>query len=106
MYLDLVCGPGTPTPSGPYGNPLVKALVVGNLYDPSTGYTWSQKMHQAFPSGALLTWQGVGHTLESGDGVNDPAGAGACANKMYHYLLHGELPTNGITCHNEHKAQV
>lgn len=39
----------------------VRPLIVGNLYDGATPMEASKWMRNAFPDGALLTWQGIGH---------------------------------------------
>lgn len=100
---------GTPAPGAPFGSPTVRALVVGNLYDPSTGYSWSQEMHKAFPAGSMMTWQGVGHLI-TGHGdktqLNDPVGFNNCTRKIQHYLLTGELPMNGYVCRNKMKLSL
>ena len=39
----------------------VRALVVGNLFDGATPMVESKWMRNAFPNGAMVTWQGIGH---------------------------------------------
>jgi len=91
--------PTVPTPVAPMGNPTVPVLIVGNLYDPPTRYEWSQKMHAAFPSGSLLTWQGVGHCmLDTGGKTYDPEAIKKCFEKVLSYFKTGKLPPNGFVC--------
>mmetsp|Transcript_27437 Transcript_27437/g.52905 ORF Transcript_27437/g.52905 Transcript_27437/m.52905 type:complete len:602 (+) Transcript_27437:84-1889(+) len=91
--------PTVPTPVAPMGNPTVPALIVGNLYDPPTRYEWSQKMHEAFPSGSLMTWQGVGHCmLDTGGKSFDPQAIKKCFDKVLSYFKTGKLPPNGFVC--------
>lgn len=91
--------PAIPTPMAPMGSPSVPAVVIGNLYDPATGYTNSQKMHAAFPSGSMMTWQGVGHISPDewmlGNGT---LGRTVCGDQLRRYFLSGVLPQNGLTC--------
>merc|ERR1719362_1457167 len=88
-----------PTPVAPMGNPTVPVLIVGNLYDPPTRYTWSQQMHAAFPSGSLMTWQGVGHCmLDTGGKTFDPEAIKKCFEKVLSYFNTGKLPPNGYVC--------
>ena len=97
-----------PAPLPPYGAVGVKALVIGNLYDPATAYVDSQRMHQGFPSGSLLTWQGVGHCfLRSGrqESQEDSVGFDACEPLMIDYIMNGSLPTNGHVCHSRLDGQ-
>jgi pimeloyl-ACP methyl ester carboxylesterase len=89
--------PALATPFAPIGNPQVPAIIVGNLYDPSTSYSWSQEMRQQFPSGSMLTWQGVGHYLPIL--VNNfTKGANDCHDMVAAYFLTGELPVDGFIC--------
>jgi len=88
--------PVIPSPPAPLGNPHVPALVVGNLYDPATSYVWSQDMKQKFPQGALMTWQGVGHSVTN-NFLFDKSSA-KCFDLMVKYLVTRELPINGHVC--------
>jgi len=87
----------TPMPPAPIGNALVAPLVVGNLYDPSTGYRWSQAMASAFPNSHMVTWQGVGHTLRVS--AFDVPATTACLKLIANYMKDRELPLNGHVCH-------
>lgn len=93
-------------PMPPAGNTVTKALVIGNLHDQATDYSGSQQMRGMFPEGALMTWQGYGHCLQSSS--SDPADSATqeendkelekCNWYVYNYLLTGELPDDGYTC--------
>lgn len=94
--------PATASPTAPMGNPNVPLLVIGNLFDTATGYSWSQQMRQAFSHGSLLTWQGVGHILPSaGHPENyDPEAIEKCQAHVRNYMQNGTLPLDGLTCHS------
>jgi hypothetical protein len=96
----LYSRPQIPTPVAPMGSPSVPVLVIGNLYDPPTSYHWSQEMHNAFPSGSMMSWQGVGHCMPTGTtgSPEQKEGAMACTDEMKAFFLSGELPQNGHTC--------
>jgi len=96
----LYSRPQVPTPVAPMGSPSVPVLVIGNLYDPPTSYRWSQEMHHSFPSGSMMTWQGVGHCMPTGGSgsAEQKEGAMACTDEMRSFFLSGELPQNGHTC--------
>lgn len=101
-YVGILSGlfqwPVVPTPPAPLGNPNVKALILGNLYDPSTSYSWSQEMHKVFPSGKMMTWQGVGHGLVIPEAY-DPKGSTSCIKNIFKFLngTDDDL-ANGHTC--------
>lgn len=96
MFAPLFDWPVVPSPPAPLGNPSVPALIVGNLYDPSTSYVWSQGMKTAFSAGALMTWQGVGHSVTNN--VLFDKGSAECFDLMVRYLVTRELPRNGHVC--------
>ena len=96
MFAPLFDWPAVPSPHAPLGNPNVPALIVGNLYDPSTSYVWSQDMKTAFSASALMTWQGVGHAVTSN--VLFDKGSAECFDLMVKYLVTRELPRNGHVC--------
>jgi len=84
------------------GNPNVPVLVTGVLVDSATSYKWSQKMHDAFPAGSLITWQGYQHISarffwDAGDlsGV----GSDQCNKAVFEYFQHLKMPQNGLVCH-------
>lgn len=45
----------------------IKALVLGNLYDPETPFIWSNHMRESLPDGAMIIWQGGGHGEQRDD---------------------------------------
>jgi len=99
-YLsNMFAWPVLPQPAGTIGNPSVKAVVVGNLYDPISAYTSSQAMHQAFPAGSMVTWQGVGHIFQPGIPY-DNVSSTACNQVLIEYMKSGKLPPNGKVCLN------
>eukprot|EP00933_Yihiella_yeosuensis_P056440 TRINITY_DN5562_c0_g3_i1.p1 TRINITY_DN5562_c0_g3~~TRINITY_DN5562_c0_g3_i1.p1 ORF type:complete len:136 (-),score=21.37 TRINITY_DN5562_c0_g3_i1:55-462(-) len=100
IMTSLIQWPVVPTPVAPMGNPDIKALVIGNLYDPTTMYEWSQKMHLSFPKGVLMTWQGIGHGL-LGSTRYGFLGSAACEEHAFYYLNTGVLPPNGFSCRLE-----
>ena len=60
-------------------------LVVGTIRDPATPYAWAQALASELESGALLTWDGDGHTAyRRGSSCVDSAVDG--------YLLRGVVP--------------
>ncbi|CAK9047494.1 Serine protease Hip1 (Hydrolase important for pathogenesis 1) (Serine hydrolase Hip1) [Durusdinium trenchii] len=78
----------------------VRALVVGNLYDPACSYTWSNRMRESLPNSVMMIWQGVGHCL--GEGGDYPgSGMKPCLDRMASYWVTGELPIDGFTCRTE-----
>merc|ERR1712096_70882 len=82
--------PAMANPTAPIGNNQIPALIVGNLFDPSTGYSGSQEMRRAFPSGAILTWQGVGHVLPKRKSY-DKVATDKCNSYIENYLSPGVL---------------
>jgi pimeloyl-ACP methyl ester carboxylesterase len=67
-------------------------LVVGTTRDPATPYAWAQGLAGQLASGRLLTFDGDGHTAyERGSGCVDTA--------VDRYLLAGQPPAAGTTCH-------
>jgi len=111
-YVGLMAGlfqwPVVPSPPAPLGNPSVPALIVGNLYDPSTSYQWSQEMHKAFPNSTMVTWQGVGHGWGAG-GAAGLKSSVKCQFVKDYYML-GMLKQlhihNGDTCRLEQELPV
>lgn len=84
-----------PVPS--YPQPQIKAagappiLVVGTLRDPATPYRWAQAMAGDLASGALLGWNGDGHTAY-GEGS-------ACIDTIVNdYLIDLAVPRSGTVC--------
>ena len=89
-----------PAPVAPFGSARVAPLVLANLYDQATGYQMSQRMAAAFPDSSLLSYQGVGHCLDSPAAPTniDPVGTGECFDAVQEYLRTGVKPLNGYTC--------
>jgi len=78
----------------------VKALIVGGLYDGATSFEGSKWMRNGFPDGSLLTWQGIGHGVQTAD--YDAEGLYKCLAKMDKYLLDPSyMPVDGDTCRNK-----
>jgi len=98
--------PQKATPNAPIGKPDLQVLIVGNLFDTSTSYYWSQEMRRAFPSGALITWQGVGHTLPAGGTIYDADAISACTAHVTEYLKFGTLPLDGFVCREHQPVPV
>lgn len=78
----------------------LKALVVGNLYDPACSYTWSNHMRESLPDSVMIVWQGVGHCLSQG-GDYPGSGMKPCLDLLARYWRTGELPVDGFTCRVE-----
>lgn len=112
--IGIASSPVPARPVPPFGSALdsIRPLIVGELHDPATTYTSAQLMKQAFPQGAVLTWQGYLHGLpQVGTGPPRPTathseyeilayggyGAADCNAKVRQYLKTGELPRDG-TC--------
>lgn len=67
-------------------------MIVGQLFDPATGYAWTQEMKSSFPNMHLLTSQGVGHVLSR---FEDPV----CFRYVLYYLITGDILFNdGEVC--------
>lgn len=78
----------TPRPTGTGAGPI---LVVGTLGDPATPYEWAQQMAAALEGGALLTYEGDGHTAFFT--------GGACVqDAVVTYLVDLTLPPDGTSC--------
>ena len=84
-----------PVPSYPL--PRIRAagappiLVVGTLRDPATPYRWAQALAGDLSSGALLGWNGDGHTAY-GEGS-------ACVDAIVNdYLISLSVPRSGMVC--------
>lgn len=78
----------------------LKALVVGNLYDPACSFTWSNHMRESLPDSVMIVWQGVGHCLSQG-GDYPGSGMKPCLDLLARYWRTGELPVDGFTCRVE-----
>jgi pimeloyl-ACP methyl ester carboxylesterase len=66
-------------------------LVVGTTGDPATPYAWAEALASQLESGALLTYEGEGHTayLRSVPCIDDAVNA---------YLIEGTVPEAGKRC--------
>lgn len=95
--------PNQVTPPAPVGSD-VPVLIIGNLFDPSTSYSWSQEMARAFPKSVMMTWQGVGHTLPAES--YDSKESEQCSQRVLQYLLNGTEPPNGYVCIQQHDVPV
>jgi TAP-like protein len=80
-------------PLAPRGNPFLKGIVSGQLYDSATPYEWTQEMRAAFKSTKLLTSQYYRHGLGSGDLD--------CQSHIQRYFETGEVGiVDGTVCGN------
>ncbi|CAB9525991.1 Secreted [Seminavis robusta] len=78
-------------PSSPAGNAFTTGILVGQLFDSATPYTWTQEMKMAFPNTHLLTSQSLFHGL----GVADPD----CQRHVKEYFKLGSPQfTDGEVC--------
>jgi len=90
------------------GNPDLRPLIIGVTLDPQTPFLWTQRMVQAFPNSRLMTWQGYQHVLSTymflnfENATTDLEGGLPCLVSAKHYLLTGNLPENGLVCHQDH----
>ena len=93
---------------------LRKPLIVGNLFDTATSYSWAQDMKKAFPEGSMMTWQvprqplrpemqsferqGMGHTFPKYASDYNEKAVKECWGHVADYLQDGTLPGNGFVC--------
>lgn len=82
-------------PLPPRGNPDIEGLIVGQLYDSLTPYTWTQQTRDSFKSATLVTSQGNFH------GVFRARDEGKCQDHIRRYLQTGVLPLDGTVCESE-----
>mmetsp|Transcript_78508 Transcript_78508/g.188275 ORF Transcript_78508/g.188275 Transcript_78508/m.188275 type:complete len:600 (+) Transcript_78508:100-1899(+) len=94
------------TPNAPMGSSIVYPLVVGNLFDPATSYSWAQNMKSAFPGGSLITWQGIGHAFPSHASDYNKDAVKECQAHIKAYLQKGTMPVNGLTCFQDKPPPV
>jgi pimeloyl-ACP methyl ester carboxylesterase len=65
-------------------------LVVGTVHDPATPYSAAQALSRELGSGALLTWQGDGHTAYPK--------TRCVSDAVDRYLISLTVPKKGTTC--------
>ena len=105
--VPMALWPAKPSPLVPAGNSNLQPLIVGNLHDPATSYTWTQRMKQAFPNGHLMSTLYAGHVLaNNANFTTDPAAYAGCQDKIITYFTTGALPLNGFVCHQHDLMQV
>jgi hypothetical protein len=85
------------------GNPQVKGVVAGQLYDYATPYIWTSEMNGHFPSTRLLTSQSIFHGIKKSSvlGYTDVAtvAEGPCQKYVVKYLETGVIDwTDGTVC--------
>ncbi|MFD6287136.1 alpha/beta hydrolase [Streptomyces anthocyanicus] len=66
-------------------------VVVGTVRDPATPYPWAQALATQLSSGALLTYDGDGHTAYG-------RGSACIDSAINQYLLEGTPPQKGKRC--------
>jgi hypothetical protein len=72
------------TPLPPVGNPLLKGVIAGQLFDPATPYIWTQKMRDSFKSATLLSSRSVNHGI--GSARESISGDRRCYGNILRYL--------------------
>lgn len=85
------------TPLPPQGNPELRGIVAGQLWDPATPYLWTLQKRENFPMTHLLTSRSVNHGLNDAksNGASDPN----CIRHYQHYFLTGEIDfVDGHVC--------
>mmetsp|Transcript_17538 Transcript_17538/g.38236 ORF Transcript_17538/g.38236 Transcript_17538/m.38236 type:complete len:650 (+) Transcript_17538:164-2113(+) len=89
------------TPLPPIGNPFLKGIIAGQLYDPATPYIWTQKMRDQFDSASLLTSRSVNHGLSS---ARESVSADRrCFANILRYFKNGYIDFNdGKMCESDH----
>ncbi|MCP3820260.1 alpha/beta hydrolase [Streptomyces sp. A3M-1-3] len=66
-------------------------VVVGTTRDPATPYKWAEALAGQLSSGALLTYDGDGHTAYG-------RGSDCIDRAINRYLLEGKAPADGTKC--------
>ncbi|MEV6652703.1 alpha/beta hydrolase [Streptomyces sp. NPDC051219] len=66
-------------------------VVVGTTRDPATPYKWAEALAGQLSSGALLTYDGDGHTAYG-------RGSDCIDTAINRYLLEGKAPADGTKC--------
>ena len=83
------------------GNPSLGGIVVGNLFDPNTQYSWAQQMKAQFLNTALITTPMVSHVLTAAGGnsrYTQGVGTTVCFSYLDDYLLGNGQPEDGTYC--------
>jgi hypothetical protein len=83
------------------GNPNLGGIVVGNLFDPNTEYSWAQQMKAHFLNTALITTPMVDHVLSAKGGnqqYTKGVGTMVCFSYLDHYLPGKGQPKDGTYC--------
>ena len=89
----LFAWPAAPAPQVMGSRQDVKALVIGNSYDPATPFYNAKRMRDKFPNGVLVTYQGGGHGVQP----TSPGGK-YCKALVDNFLQTGQLPLDGTVC--------
>lgn len=89
------------TPLPPIGDPLLKGIIAGQLYDPATPYLWTQKMRDQFKSATLLTSRSVNHGLSSAK--ESLSADRSCYGNVLRYFKNGKIDfEDGHVCSATH----
>jgi len=91
------------TPLPPLGNAQLLGVIAGQLYDPWTPYSWTQKMRENFPQATLLTSRSTSHGLSR---ANDIGGLeGRCIANYQRYFRDGFIDfVDGTVCASDYAA--
>jgi len=89
------------TPLPPIGNPHLRGIIAGQLFDPATPYIWTQEMREHFQSASLLTSRSVNHGIASArESLSSDVG---CYANILRYFKHGYVDFNdGHVCESDH----
>lgn len=99
-YSSTYYWPNT-TPLPPIGNPTLKGIVAGQMFDPATPYIWTQKMREHFKSTSLLTSRSVNHGISSA--IESMAADKGCYANILRYLKNGYVDfIDGKVCEASH----
>mmetsp|Transcript_29226 Transcript_29226/g.53426 ORF Transcript_29226/g.53426 Transcript_29226/m.53426 type:complete len:648 (+) Transcript_29226:162-2105(+) len=89
------------TPLPPIGNPFLKGIIAGQLYDPATPYIWTQKMRDQFKSTSLLTSRSVNHGLSNT--IESLSSDRRCFANILRYFKNGYVDfSDGKVCESDH----
>jgi len=103
---NLMMYPAEATPSMFGFRQDIKAVIINSLYDGATPFTNAKTMRAGFTSGVLMTWQGVGHIVDTAD--YDPEGVAACMHQVQMFVLSkGDyMPKDGYVCRNSQPLKL